>query len=925
MSLFYKSKSLLVVLFFTIFHAAQAQMVATGVVTSSEDNEPMSGVTVLEKGTNNGIVSDNFGNFTLPVATGATLVFSYVGTEVIEMAAAEKMTVVLKTDATFLTEQVVTATRQPVRKLEATSTIDIVSNKQLQNAKPESLAEAVRNVPGIFITNAQGRTRGGIFVRGFPDYTGNGLVYTTLLVDGLPTLATPARPPDFNFGFDLNVDKVEVVRGAAATLFGRAAAAGVINAVSKTGGLVHAGEVRLTNYNKNVSRDESGLDYKMEANFNGPLSQNVRYNVGGFYFYDRGFRDLGAPDKGGQIRGNVDFLLGKNNNIRLYGLATSVNIQNMIDIPYSAATLKPKDGWKTTDSYSTMPGLADINFRIPTQPVRGALGQPVSYTTTRNVGQSFSDANYAKGFHIGAKMDFDLGGGWSISEHIRYQDFNEGTKFNLGASTYFNDKNPLTYRDPKGLTAAYQFRIIIDGDGKDKNIMNETRFNKSFNLGNSAHKVSLGFYYSREDYTPETWSWNHWATADRTQDSFRFGSLSRFFAATTLAPEATRLGGRSRIEHYYEDVNAFFVGDEMKIGKNLSVTASLRYDQLNLQMDGYNDTLTVVERDTTHADYSFSIGANYLINERSAFYGGYTRAFRMPDYSAYTVLRKANNRFIAAPDGIKSNEIVNNIELGYRTGFGDFGIDVAGFYTTIANRLAVFYDNGVAVSKPVGNNTIKGLELGITYTPSAIKGLTMRANATYSKGTFDEYEIGVQSSFSTALNKWVYNIKTDESLLYGFKLRKVDSIAGTPGSTTSLRGSAAQYYIDLKGKQIPGIPALIYNFVVNYDSKYFGINANWNAAAEQYFDATNFIKAPIVNTVNAGVYGKFKIKGNELRIDFLVKNLINSDDIFRYLYVAENDIALKQKQLDPTFENSGFVSGIPQLPRRFLVALGYKF
>jgi iron complex outermembrane recepter protein len=913
MNSFYKLKTLLVFILFIIFEQAQAQMIASGTIISSDDNQPMAGVTIIEKGTTNGVASDNDGKFTLAVSKDAILVIIYVGRQTVEVTAASDMNIVLKNDGNFLSEQVVTATRQPVRKLEATSTIDIVSNKQLQNSKPESLAEAVRNVPGIFITNAQGRTRGGIFIRGFPDYTGNGLVYTTLLVDGLPTLATPARPPDFNFGMDLNVDKVEVVRGAAATLFGRAAAAGVINAVSKTGGLTHAGEFRLTNYNKNVTRDESGLDYKLEGNFNGPLSKDIRYNVGGFYFNDRGFRDMGAPDKGGQIRGNIDFLLGKNSNIRLYGLYTDVSIQNMIDIPYNAATLKPKDGWLTTDSYSTIPGLADVNYRTIDQLARGAIAVPFDSSKTRNVGKSFQDANYARGFHVGAKMDFDLGGGWSVTEHFRYQDFNEGTKFNLGNSTYYNDKNPLTYKDPTGLTAAFPFRLIIDGDGKDKNIMNEVRLNKSFVLGNSSHKVSLGGYYSREDYTPETWSWSYWATADRAKDAFVFGSLSPAFAPIALVPQTSRFGSRSRLEHYFEDVTAFFIGDEMKIGDKLSITASARYDKLSLNMEGFNSLTTVVRRDTTHSDYSFSFGGNYLLSERSAMYGGYTRAFRMPDYSAYTVLRLAAGRYVNAPDGIKENEIVQNFELGYRTGLGDVGIDVAGFYTNIANRLAVFYDNGIASSKPVGTNIIKGGEVGFTYTPSAVKGLVIRANATYQNGTFDKYNIPITSS--KVNGKFVYSVNPNGEL-YGNKI----AVQKTPTDTT-----AGVYSIDLVGNQIPGIPSIMYNLVMNYDSKFFGINANWNASAGQYFDATNVIKAPVINTVNAGIYGKIPLKGNELRIDFLVKNLLNTDDIFRYLYVAETDAALKQKQLDPTFQNSGFVSGIPQLPRRFLVTLSYKF
>ena len=60
--------------------SVQQSRQATGRVADSQG--PLIGATVMEKGTNNGTVTDFDGNFSLNVKSGATLVISYVGYEV---------------------------------------------------------------------------------------------------------------------------------------------------------------------------------------------------------------------------------------------------------------------------------------------------------------------------------------------------------------------------------------------------------------------------------------------------------------------------------------------------------------------------------------------------------------------------------------------------------------------------------------------------------------------------------------------------------------------------------------------------------------------------------------------------------------------------------------------------------------------------
>lgn len=86
---------------------AQAQQLTVKGNVKDTTGEPMIGVSVLEKGTTNGVITDLDGNFTLDVNKGATLVLSYIGYVTQELKAAATLNVTLKEDAQALEEVVV--------------------------------------------------------------------------------------------------------------------------------------------------------------------------------------------------------------------------------------------------------------------------------------------------------------------------------------------------------------------------------------------------------------------------------------------------------------------------------------------------------------------------------------------------------------------------------------------------------------------------------------------------------------------------------------------------------------------------------------------------------------------------------------------------------------------------------------------------
>ena len=85
-----------------------------GKVISHEDNEPLIGVSVLQEGSTNGIVTDIYGNYTLEIkgTAKATLIFSYIGMQSQKHevnARTGTLNVVLESDAELIDEVVVVA------------------------------------------------------------------------------------------------------------------------------------------------------------------------------------------------------------------------------------------------------------------------------------------------------------------------------------------------------------------------------------------------------------------------------------------------------------------------------------------------------------------------------------------------------------------------------------------------------------------------------------------------------------------------------------------------------------------------------------------------------------------------------------------------------------------------------------------------
>ena len=200
-------------------------------------------------------------------------------------------------DPLQLQEMVVTGTQSPRTNLDASVAVTTLSAQEVHQAAPRSTTEMLRYVPGFTrVESSGGEVNQNVVIRGILDQE-----FVMFMEDGMPvfpTMHTYFMNADNLFRFDENIERMEVVRGGASALFGSNTPGAIINYINKTGGGSFAGTMRATAGTHGLAR--------YDLNAGGPMGDDWRFNVGGFYRYDHGVRDPGFPGiRGGQLKANV--------------------------------------------------------------------------------------------------------------------------------------------------------------------------------------------------------------------------------------------------------------------------------------------------------------------------------------------------------------------------------------------------------------------------------------------------------------------------------------------------------------------------------------------------------------------------------------------------------------------------------------------
>ena len=208
----------------------QATKKITGTVVDSQG--AVIGASVVEKGTQNGTVTDFDGNFTLNVSPGATIVVSYIGYETKEVKVGNQsaLDITLKEDNALLDEVVVVG-YGTMKKSDISGSVASVNTEQMMRRVPTNIAQGLQGAaPGVMVQMQDGAPDANSQVRIRGVATINGNADPLYVVDGVQV------GNNANFLNPSDVESIEILKDASATaIYGSAGANGVVMITTKHG------------------------------------------------------------------------------------------------------------------------------------------------------------------------------------------------------------------------------------------------------------------------------------------------------------------------------------------------------------------------------------------------------------------------------------------------------------------------------------------------------------------------------------------------------------------------------------------------------------------------------------------------------------------------------------------------------------------
>jgi len=219
---------------------SQDKLKISGNVSSETDTMPLPGVSVIVKGTNNGVSTDFDGNYTIEAPTNAVLVFSYIGFMTTELPVNGQTTISLKMsdDVAALDEVVVTGYSTQEKK-SITGAISTVTSEDLEKVHGGASVSSglAGKISGVTFKMPDGRpgASAAIQIRNM----GNPLY----VIDGIQQDAG-----QFNNISPGDIESISVLKDASAAIYGVRAANGVVVVTTKRGKKNSKNVVNINSY-----------------------------------------------------------------------------------------------------------------------------------------------------------------------------------------------------------------------------------------------------------------------------------------------------------------------------------------------------------------------------------------------------------------------------------------------------------------------------------------------------------------------------------------------------------------------------------------------------------------------------------------------------------------------------------------------------
>ena len=730
------TRLLTIVLLFTVYLNCFSQENSTiqGRITDA-DQKPLSGVNVLIAQLNTGTQSNEQGDFNIEnlSAGNYTLTISYLGfktqTKQVSVQNDGVLTlgnIVLYEGNEILNEVVINGERQnkfsrkktayvaklPLKDIENTQVYSTVTNELLESQVVTNFEDALNNAVGIEkLWTSTGRGGDGA---GY--YSLRGFSVQPQLVNGLPGLTNGTIN-------SANIERIEVIKGPSATLFGNAVSSygGLINVVTKK---PYAGTGSELSY----TAGSYGFN-QVTGDFNTALDkeENLYFRLNTSYASQQSFQDAGFR-KSFFVAPSLSYKVNNKLSFSFYGEITQAEQTNPMFLflnrsaPTEASNLDEL-GYNNKLSFTSN----DLTLENPSQNYRLEMDYKLSDTWQSQTLLSKSSTS-TKGYYS-YLFDFGILGDDTFTRYISKQ--NANTETSDIQQNFIGDFKVANLRN----------RVVIGAD--------------YFTATQTSNNTGYAFY---GNITPEGGSnGDNPFTPEVEEDAYPLSS-----SGVDAALESQAIGNNKSKYHIY----SLYASDVLDITNNFSAMVGLRLDHFDNEGD-----ISSAEDDFNQTTLSPKFGLLYQpIKDRLSVFTNYQNGFT-------NVAPQLVGNPEDGPQTLQTfdPEQANQFEVGLKTNLFNNRLDATISYYNIQVTDRVITDPSSPFNKIQGGEVeSKGFEIEVNANP--VNGLNIRAGFSNNESTTtksDNPEIlnrrPLEAGPETLYNFWA-NYEVQQGSLEGFGL-----------------------------------------------------------------------------------------------------------------------------------------------------------
>ncbi|RRQ45400.1 TonB-dependent siderophore receptor [Chryseobacterium sp. SC28] len=571
----------------------------------------------------------------------------------------------------------ISTSKSNLTTMENPQPISIVTHEIIEQQQMRQLSEVIQNVNGLYVTSSRGNSQASFGGRGFTFGSENIFKNGARINSGVN--------PEVS-----GLERVEVLKGATALLYGNVAAGGIINMITKKPLFKSGGTLGFSAGSWDV--------YKPTVDFYGPLTDKIAFRVNGTYEKANSFRDVVNSEKY-YFNPSFAFNIGSKTQI-------------IVEADYLSNNFTPDFGLGTLENPDKSYSLNTIS------PISTFFGTEWQY---QKIEQAASDII----------LNHQFNEKWTLNAVVSYQNYTKDY-FSTERTTWTLSNN--RYRWRRNLNRTYNEQNYNSA---------QVNLNGEFSTGKVNHKILMGAdadYLTSDSYTYYDPNRNNAVYGT----SYYFGTNGDAGGYVYLDDPNSWKGGMMPSSNKYDKTRiptrriGFYAQDFISLTEKWKVLAGLRYSYLENKTTLVTNFLSnskIGKDNSATADRAFSpkAGLVFVPNDNLSLFATYTNSFS-PN----------TGRDVSTDSGLQPS-IIDQFEVGIKKNIWRNAVAFNITAYQILNRnfyqQAQFLSNGEAnsdanIKEFAGQLLSRGVEADITGNPS--QNLSLIAGFSYNHAVYKD-------------------------------------------------------------------------------------------------------------------------------------------------------------------------------------------